>query len=62
MIQSANPNEKKTAGIFLRNIDEKYHRQFKSLCASEGVNMSEALIKYIKECVDENSLNVAVPR
>lgn len=54
--------EKKTAGIFLRNIDENDHRKFKALCANEGVNMSEALIRYIKICIEDESLYVAVPR
>lgn len=54
--------DKKTAGIFLRNIDDKLHRKFKALCAQEGVNMSEALIAYIKTCVGDESLYVAPAR
>lgn len=54
--------EKKSAGIFLRGIENSDHRKFKALCANEGVNMSEALIAYIKTCIEDESLRVAVPR
>ena len=52
-------SDKKTAGIFLRNIDESDHRRFKALCASEGMNMSAALIEYIEACLRKNTLIVS---
>lgn len=30
-------------------IDDRLHAQFKAVCASSGVNMSEIVIKFIQE-------------
>lgn len=56
---NAEMTEKKSAGIFLRNLDEKEHREFKALCAREGEAMSAALIDYIKACIRKDTLIVS---
>lgn len=56
---NAEMTEKKTAGIFLRNIGENEHRKFKALCAREGMPMSTALIDYIEACLRKDTLIVS---
>ena len=38
------------------NIPIELHNQFKSITAAQGLNMTDVLIQYIQEYVDEETL------
>ena len=39
------------------NIPLSLHNAFKSLTAAEGTSMTDVLLKYIQDCVDQQSTN-----
>jgi len=42
--------------LLIKGIPEELRNQFKALCAANGTNMREVLIKYMKEAVEKAAL------
>lgn len=44
------------------NVPVELHNQFKSLTAAEGKNMTDVLMQYIREYVDDHSSSKPKPK
>jgi len=44
--------DQQTKSIIIRNLPEILHKNFKSLCAMEGVSLQDKIVELIREAVD----------